>query len=69
MVSFFRSPTQAETTLVCPECNKNLNIMRDCFNTYMKCHECRKKFAIEAFIPKMDKAMEDFLENIYVDRV
>lgn len=69
MHTFFRSPTQVETTLSCPQCEKKLTIMRNCSNAYMYCNSCKESFDLNLFIKDMDDAMEIFLENLYVDRV
>lgn len=74
--SFFARPVmplfaarQAQTTVPCPQCEKPMTIERSCHQVYMRCKECGKTYPIEQYIPKADKAMEDFLDNCYVDRI
>ncbi len=68
-MAFFRAAREATTSLPCPDCSQNLQIRRTCHEAYMFCPQCQKKIEIEPFIPQMDTAMEDFLENLYADRV
>ena len=35
----------------------------------MHCPTCHKTYPLGAFIKHADKAMEEFLENCYVDRI
>lgn len=67
-MSYF-SPRSAQTTQNCPKCGKKLDIRRSCTEVFMYCPECRKEFPLRDFIGKSDKAMEDFLENVYLDRI
>lgn len=69
MALFFSAPRQARTTLACPECGAGLDIRRSCHEAYMFCGECDKEFPLEPFIPRMDDAMENFLEQMFADRV
>lgn len=66
---FFSAPREAHTTLSCPDCGSRLDIRRSCHEAYMYCPSCRKSFDISPFVPHMDEAMENFLEQLYVDRV
>ncbi len=68
-MAFFRAAREAATTLPCPACAQNLQIRRTCHEAFMFCPHCQQKFDLEPFIPLMDTAMEDFLENLYADRV
>ncbi|MBD5641299.1 MAG: hypothetical protein HDQ91_02625 [Desulfovibrio sp.] len=59
----------AETTLPCPECGKPLHIGRSCRQVFMTCPACGKEYPLKDFIGKADAAMEQFLENVYCDRI
>lgn len=63
------SPRNAETTLPCPECGHRLQISRSCHQVQMSCPACRKDFPLRDFINRADSAMEQFLENVYCDRI
>lgn len=63
------SGRDAETTLVCPDCGQKLHIGRTCHEVFMHCPACKKKFTLREFIGKADQAMENFLENVYCDRI
>ncbi len=69
MASFFSAPRRASTTLPCPDCGSGLDIRRDCHRAFMFCGACDEEFPLEPFIPRMDDAMEQFLEQLFVDRV
>lgn len=66
---FFRSSREKQTTVLCPECAKALLIKRTCHEAYMYCGHCEKSFELKDFIPQMDTAMEEFLENLYSNRI
>lgn len=66
---FFRSAREKQTTLLCPLCSEKLMIKRTCHEAYMYCEACQKKFPLKDFIPRMDEAMEEFLENLYSNRI
>ena len=66
---FFFAPREARTTLPCPDCGAALDIRRTCHEAYMHCPACKKSFELSPFISRMDDAMENFLEHLYVDRV
>ena len=67
--SFMFAPRFAKTTLPCPRCAKNLEISRTCHMVFMRCPHCQKQYPLEEFISKADAAMEEFLENVYFDRI
>ncbi len=69
MAFFLAAAREARTTLACPQCGEPLNIRRTCHEAYMQCSSCRKEFPLSPFIPRMDDAMETFLEQLYADRV
>ena len=65
----FFAPRSAQTTIPCPNCNRKLTIERSCREAHMHCPTCHKTYPLGAFIKHADKAMEDFLDNCYVDRI
>lgn len=68
VMSYF-APREAQTTIPCPNCNKNLEIARSCHEVFMRCQNCRGKWPLKDFIQNADQAMEEFLENVYCDRM
>ena len=46
-----------------------LLVVRRCRSAHMACPRCRKEYPLEDYIQKADKAMEDFLDNCYIDRL
>ncbi len=62
-------PRQAETTLPCPSCQNSLLIERSCHEAHMRCPHCGKSYPLSDFIRQADKAMEDFLDKCYLDRL
>lgn len=62
-------PRAAETGVSCPVCGKNMKIERGCQSVWMHCPACNQKYPIKDFIDKADAAMENFLENVYCDRM
>ncbi len=66
---FFTAKREAQTTLDCPLCKQKLLIKRTCHEAYMFCPTCQKSFPLQDFIPQMDEAMEEFLENLYTNRI
>lgn len=63
------APREAQTTLSCPKCGETLEIARTCHEVYMRCKVCQGKWPLQDFIQKADAAMEQFLENVYCDRM
>lgn len=63
------APREAQTTLHCPKCGELLEIARTCHEVYMRCKACQGKWPLQEFIQKADAAMEQFLENVYCDRM
>ena len=63
------APREAQTTLACPLCSANLKIRRSCGEVWLECPCCGHKFPLKDFIAIADSAMEEFLENLYVDRI
>ncbi|MBQ7456100.1 MAG: hypothetical protein IJS54_00605 [Desulfovibrio sp.] len=57
------------TTLPCPDCAKPLTIARSCFEVFMLCPNCQKRFPLKPFIKQSDAAMEEFMENVYCNRI
>ncbi len=66
---FFCAAREKQTSIPCPDCGRKLLVKRTCHEAYMYCSHCRKSFALNDFIPQMDEAMEEFLENLYSDRI
>ncbi|MCR5814247.1 MAG: hypothetical protein K6G15_07130 [Desulfovibrio sp.] len=66
---FYFAPRDVQTTLPCPQCQTPLHIARSCHEVFMRCPTCQKQFPLKEFIPKADTAMEEFMENVYCDRV
>ncbi|MBQ7607444.1 MAG: hypothetical protein IJU76_05690 [Desulfovibrionaceae bacterium] len=58
-----------ETTLPCPHCKKPLHIARTCHEVFMHCPECQKRYTLQTFISQADSVMEEFMNNVYCDRV
>lgn len=58
-----------ETTLPCPACQQHLHIARTCHEAYMYCPACSGRYALRDFVARADEAMEEFLENLYVNRI
>ena len=58
-----------ETTLLCPSCRQHLHIARTCHEAYMHCPACGRRYALRDFVAQADEAMEEFLENLYVNRI
>ena len=65
----FFVPREAKTTIPCPKCGEPLLVVRRCRSAHMACPRCRKEYPLEDYIQKADKAMEDFLDNCYIDRL
>ncbi len=63
------SPRKAETTLACPACGGKMEIRRSCLEVHMGCPSCGKDYPLKEFIGQSDKAMDDFLDNVYLDRI
>ncbi len=68
-MGYFFAPRQAQTTLPCPNCRAAMLIERSCREAHMRCPSCSRRYPVEQFIVKADKAMEDFLDNCYLDRI
>lgn len=67
-MSYF-APRDKETTLSCPHCGGKLHICRSCHEVFMQCPACKRRYPIKDYIANADGAMEDFLENVYCDRI
>lgn len=63
------APREAKTTVKCPKCGHSLDITRSCREVRLNCPECGASYPLKDFIKQADKAMEDFLENVYCDRI
>ena len=63
-------PRRAQTTMPCPKCrDSKMEIVRECRSAHLYCPSCRRLYPLKDFIAKADKAMEEFLENCYLDRL
>lgn len=62
-------PRQAQTTVPCPHCQQAMLIERSCREAHMHCPQCGRKYPLEQYIRVADKAMEDFLDQCYLDRL
>lgn len=63
------APRDRETTLPCPDCGEKLHIARSCHEVFMRCPVCKKEYPVKDFISRADPAMEEFMENVYCDRI
>lgn len=63
------APHDAETTLACPHCGSKLHITRSCLEVTMRCPVCGKVYPVKDFIDRADKVMEEFIGNVYCDRI
>ncbi|MBR3663678.1 MAG: hypothetical protein IKN64_03380 [Desulfovibrio sp.] len=66
---FYSAPRDCPTTLLCPHCQTPLHIARSCHEVFMRCPDCEKRFPLKDFISQADAAMEEFMENVYCDRI
>ncbi len=62
-------PRQAQTTLPCPHCKAAMIVERFCREAKMRCPKCGGRYPLARFISRADKAMEDFLDQCYLDRL
>ncbi len=69
MSSLWGRAREAQTSLKCPECDASLLIARSCHDVIMRCAACGASYPLRRFIAEADSVMEDFLENVYVDRM
>lgn len=60
---------ERETTVKCPKCGEPLRIVRSCREVRMQCPACKSSWPFADFINQADEAMEEFMENVYVDRI
>ncbi len=67
MPRFFRQ--DAQTSLPCPACGHPLHIARTCHEVLLYCPHCKNELPLRDHIAHADKVMEDFLENVYCDRM
>lgn len=63
------APRSVNTSVGCPLCKEKLDIRRSCTEVHMHCPACKKNFPLKDFIDKADRSMEEFLENVYIDRI
>lgn len=65
----FSASRDAKTTIVCPNCPDKLHIVRTCHEVFMRCPSCGAEFPLQEYIRQADDAMENFLENVYCNRI
>ena len=63
------SSRQALTTLPCRKCGQRVTVERSCHEVHVRCTSCGKQYPLQEYIQEADRAMEEFLENVYVDRM
>lgn len=59
----------AQTSIKCHVCQHPLIVQRACRQVSLHCEKCGKDFPLQQYIPEMDDALEQFMENVYCDRV
>lgn len=64
---FGRQP--AQTTLPCHDCGEPITVYRTCLRVHLQCPACKTRFPLESYINDMDEVLEEFLENVYCDRI
>ncbi len=69
MWQFSRSPRHTETTIKCHECSGILHAERSCHEVYLRCTKCNAVRPVQEYIRDMDDALEQFMENVFCDRV
>lgn len=57
------------TTLPCRHCDGRVEARRTCFQVYLQCPNCGASFPVEEYVHSMDEALEDYLENVYCNRI
>lgn len=67
--SAFGRSRQQITTMPCKDCGKPVTAHRYCREVRIECPDCGAAFSLEQYVPQMDQALEDFLENVYCDRM
>ncbi len=60
---------KVQTTVVCKHCGTPLFIERSCREVHMFCPTCGKRFPVAEYIAQADEAMENFLDQVYCDRM
>ncbi|MDE5832936.1 MAG: hypothetical protein K2H64_08130 [Desulfovibrio sp.] len=60
---------EKETSIKCPKCGKTLKIVRSCREVKMRCDACGSSWPLSEFINQADEAMEEFIQNVYIDRI
>lgn len=65
----FSASRECRTETPCPACGAGLIARRGCREVRLHCESCTKIYAPEDVAPVMDEALEDFLENVFCDRM
>lgn len=60
---------KAETTVLCKKCKTRLFIERTCHEVHMFCPTCQKKAELAEYVSQTDDVMEDFMSQVYCDRM
>ncbi|MCA1945978.1 MAG: hypothetical protein LDL30_11975 [Desulfovibrio sp.] len=66
---FQRSPRSVQTTMPCERCQQPLMARRGCQQVTLHCEGCKASFPLLKYSQRMDEALEEFLENVYCDRM
>lgn len=67
--TFSRSPRSVQTTIPCERCQQPLTAQRSCQEVVLRCMACKAQFSLAKYSQRMDEALEQFLENVYCDRM
>ncbi|GAB7080416.1 dual CXXC motif small (seleno)protein [Megalodesulfovibrio paquesii] len=66
---FSRSPRSVQTTIPCERCEQPLSAQRGCQEVTLRCAGCGAQYPLTKYSQRMDEALEQFLENVYCDRM
>ncbi|MEG2171874.1 MAG: dual CXXC motif small (seleno)protein [Desulfovibrionaceae bacterium] len=59
----------AQTTIKCHVCQHPLIVHRACQQVVLHCASCDRDFPLREYIQDMDDILEDFMENVYCNRI
>ncbi len=68
-MAFFSAKRHAQTTIPCSACRTPLTAHRGCREVTLRCDACQRSFPLAEYIPQMDDALEQFLDQSFVDRL
>lgn len=60
---------QVATSIPCESCGQPVEAQRLCREVRIHCPSCGSFFPLEQYISRMDDTLEQFLENVYCDRM